>query len=597
MTAKRVTTWERRFRAPVVLFPRWARDAPDKLVYSSNAEGSYQLYSWDRVARQRRRLTSNPIGVQHGRPLNDGSSIVWFEDTTGDETGRLLVSPFAGGDARPLSRDLPVGWPAGLELGDKFAAVGVSQVGKYEIHTVMPDGAATLLLTQSDPLHISAMTTDGRLLCLSHPQGDDSIHNALRVVETRMGRAIGRLADGPGKGLRAHSFSPLAGDRRIAFTHEKQGFSRPGTWDPEGDERRDYASTLPGDLSIADWYPDGRSLLIVHDLEGRNQLFRLDLFSGGFEPLAHPEGTISGAAVRPEGHVWLRHSSGARPPSVIRLDGTTTLESGDAAPEGVAYRSWFFDNPAGDRVHGFIAAPPGPGPHPVLMWVHGGPAYAYTDSFMPDVQAWVDHGVAVAMVNYRGSTGYGSAWRDHLIGNPGLPEVEDVTAGLEDLVRQGVADPARAMIGGRSWGGYVTLMAIGIQPERFAVALATVPVADYAAAYEDESADLQAYDRTLFGGSPETAAVMYRERSPLTHIGNVKTPVLIVGGDNDSRCPIRQIINYTDEMEKRGLKFELYRYSAGHGSMLVEERLKQFRLELDFANRHLPGGLPIPDPD
>lgn len=596
MSARRVPAWERRFRAPVMLFPRWARDAPEKLVYASNAEGSFQLYSWDRVARQRRRLTSNPIGVSSGVPLNDGSSIAWFEDTTGDETGRILVTPFGGGESRPVAPDLPVGWPAGLELGDKFAAVGVSTIGSYSIHIVKPDGETSVLLERTEPLHVAAMTPDGRLLCFSHPQGDDSIHTALRVVETRIGRSIGTLADGPGKGLHAHSFSPVPGDRRIAFTHELQGLSRPGTWDPEGDERRDYPCDVPGDLFIAGWYPDGRSLLLVNEHEGRNRLHRLDLFSGGIHALDHPEGAISGAGVRPDGHIWLRLGSGARPPSVIRLDGTPVLDSGDAPPDGVAYRSWFFENQAGDRVHGFIAAPPGPGPHPVLMWVHGGPTSSYMDSFMPDVQAWVDHGVAVAMVNYRGSTGYGSAWRDHLIGNPGLPEVEDVVAGLDDLVQQGVADPKRAMVGGRSWGGYVTLMAIGTQPDRFAVALATVPVADYEAAYEDESADLQALDRTLFGGSPATVPQLYRERSPLTYIGNVKTPVLVVGGDNDSRCPIRQIVNYTDELAKRGLTHELYRYSAGHGSMLVEERLKQFRLELDFVNRHLPGGLPVPDP-
>ncbi len=57
------------------------------------------------------------------------------------------------------------------------------------------------------------------------------------------------------------------------------------------------------------------------------------------------------------------------------------------------------------------------------MLVHGGPTAAYSDTFMPDVQAFVDHGVAVAMVNYRGSTGYGTAFRDALIGNPGFPEV------------------------------------------------------------------------------------------------------------------------------------------------------------------------------
>ena len=596
MSAARVPAWERRFRAPVSLFPRWARDAPDKLAYASNAEGSYQLYSWDRTVRQRRRLTSNPIGAQFGRPLNDGTAIAWFEDLKGDERGTWQVTPFAGGSARSLSRDLPVGWSAGMELGDTFAAVAISQVGGYAVHIVKPEGEATQLLEQSTPLHIEAMMRDGRLLCLGVPQGEDTIHTSLRVVETRMGRTVGRLADGPGRGLWAHSFSPVAGDRRLAFTHEKGGLGRPGTWDPENDERRDYASDLAGDLSVADWYPDGRSLLIVHDHEGRSRLHRLDLFTGGVEALEHPEGTISGAAVRPDGQVWLRHSSGSRPAAVISLSGNPVLDAAEAAPAGVGYRSWSFENRAGDTVHGFLAVPPTEGPHPVLMWVHGGPTAAYTDSFMPDVQAWVDHGVAVAMVNYRGSTGYGSKWRDVLIGNPGLPEVVDVTAGLDDLVSKGVADPARAMIGGRSWGGYVTLMAIGTRPDKFAVALATVPVADYPAAYADESADLQAYDRTLFGGSPETVPELYAERSPLTYIGQVKTPVLIIGGDNDSRCPIRQILNYTEEMERRGLPFELYRYSAGHGSMLIEERLKQFRLELDFAQRHLPGGLPVPAP-
>lgn len=596
MSPARVPAWEKRFRAPVTLFPQWARDAPDQLVYASNAEGSYQLYSWARATRQRRRLTANPIGTQSGRPLNDGSAVAWFEDVSGDETGRWMVTPFAGGEGRPLSLDLPVGWPAGLELGDSFAAVAISRAGNYALYLVSPAGVATALLEQPTPLHIAGMMPDGRLLCLSVPQGEDTIHTALRVVETRMGRTVGRLADGPGKRLHAHSFSPQAGDRRLAFTHEKGGLSRPGTWDPEGDERRDYASQLPGELTVADWYPDGRALLLVHEHEGRSRLHRLDLFTGAVDPLEHPEGTISGARVRPEGQVWLRHSSGSRPPTVINQSGNPILDAGEAPPVGVAYRSWFFENGAGARVHGFVAAPAAAGPHPVLMWVHGGPTAAYTDSFMPDVQAWVDHGVAVAMVNYRGSTGYGSAWRDALLGNPGGPEVEDVTAGLADLVSQGVADPARAMIGGRSWGGYVALMAIGTRPEVFAVALATVPVADYPAAYADESADLQAYDRTLFGGSPETIPALYRERSPLTYIANVRTPVLIVGGDNDSRCPIRQIINYTDELERLGHTFELYRYSAGHGSMLVEERLKQFRLELEFAKRHMPGGFPVPDP-
>src|SRR5439155_21794200 len=150
---------------------------------------------------------------------------------------------------------------------------------------------------------------------------------------------------------------------------------------------------------------------------------------------------------------------------------------------------------------------------------------------IPEVQAWVDHGFAVGMVNYRGSTGYGVAFRDALIGNPGFPEVEDLVAGLDDLVASGVADPSRVVLSGGSWGGYVTLLALGVEPDRWAAGVAAVPVADYPTAFRDEAPSLQAFDRTLFGGSPEDAGGLYEQRSPLTYVDRVRAPVLILAGD------------------------------------------------------------------
>ena len=74
---------------------------------------------------------------------------------------------------------------------------------------------------------------------------------------------------------------------------------------------------------------------------------------------------------------------------------------------------------AGDEVQGWLATPPGDGPFPLYLKVHGGPSWLYPDTWWPDVQALLDEGFAVAMVNYRGSIGYGRAWRDHIIGNIG----------------------------------------------------------------------------------------------------------------------------------------------------------------------------------
>ena len=260
---------------------------------------------------------------------------------------------------------------------------------------------------------------------------------------------------------------------------------------------------------------------------------------------------------------------------------------GSPAPAGAPYRSWTFTNPVGQRVHGFVAEPAGERPHPTVLLVHGGPHGQDADAFSPEVQAWVDHGFAVALVNYRGSTGYGKAWQDALECDPGRPEVEDVTAGRDDLVASGVADPERVAIAGASWGGYVTLQAIGTVPDGWRAAVAVVPVADYLAAYEDESEGLQAFDRSLFGGGPDEVPDLYRERSPITHVERVRTPVLLMVGENDTRCPLRQVLNYAERLRQLGKPFELDRFDAGHGVLVTEERIRQIEFILEFVSRHL----------
>jgi dipeptidyl aminopeptidase/acylaminoacyl peptidase len=114
-----------------------------------------------------------------------------------------------------------------------------------------------------------------------------------------------------------------------------------------------------------------------------------------------------------------------------------------------------------------------------------------------------------------------------------------------------------------------------------------IPVADYLAAYEDEMEPLRAFDRALFGGSPEELPDLYRECSPLTYVDAVRAPVLVLAGENDPRCPIRQVDNYLDRLAEHGAVYEVYRWNAGHGSLVVEESLKQTVAEVSFALRHL----------
>ena len=598
--------WKQRFRAAAVSLPRWADEDPERLVYASNRSGAWQVHAWDRAAGTHEQVTNHPTGVLAGLPTPSGDAVVWFEDARGDEIGRWLLRPFGGGDTGPLLADAAPAWSAGLALGPKgLVAAGLAGRDGFSVRLGTAGGDSRLLYSHTESAGVAGLTRDGRLLLVSHSEHGDNIHPALRAFDTATGDVVADLWDGEGCGVDVTAVSPVPGDPRVAIERDRSGIRRPAIWDLASGEVTDLPVDLPGEVAAVDFWPDASALLLVHTHMGRDELYRAEVPGGAPDPGAiygggtlarveHPPGTIAGARVRPDGTVWYRWSSGANPP-VVRQAGSdeVVLEPGGRpAPPGRPYRGWTFANPEGQRVHGFVVEPEGERPHPTIMLVHGGPAAQDADMFFPQVQAWVDHGYAVALVNYRGSTGYGKAWQDAVQGDPGRPEVEDVVAGRDDLVAAGVADPERIVIAGASWGGYITLQTIGTVPDGWRAALAIVPVADYVAAYEDESEGLQAFDRSLFGGSPDEAMALYLDRSPITYADQVVTPVLLMVGENDTRCPLRQVLNYAERLEAMGKPYQLDRFDAGHGALVIDERIRQVAVLLDYAARYVPGVAP-----
>ena len=141
MTDKTEPRWKQRYRAPSLTLPRWAPDDPEHLVYVSNQSGSWQVHAWDRVAGHHRQVSDHPTGVVAAGLTPDGTRVVWFEDSKGDEVGRWLQQPFEGGETAPLVADAEPTWSAGLALGPKgLVAVGLAsrdgfsvRVGEVEI--------------------------------------------------------------------------------------------------------------------------------------------------------------------------------------------------------------------------------------------------------------------------------------------------------------------------------------------------------------------------------------------------------------------------------------------------------------------------------
>lgn len=596
-------TWERRFRAPVLSFPSWAADAPERLVVASTESGSYQLHAWDRATGRRRQVTHDPVGVTEGRPTRDGSGVIWFLDETGAETGSFVIAPFDEDlPPEPLIEGVPKGWTEGLAIGRSRTIAGVSTDQGFMIWASNEGAAAHLLHEHQQPVRLAggwglsgavdrgALSADDTIVCLEVMEDGDVLHPSLRAIDAVSGATLGELRD-PGLELSGFGFSPIAGDQRMAITHERTGERRPALWNVTSGEVIDLDVRLEGPIEPVDWWPDGSAMLLLQLVEGRHRLHRLDLATDRLETLETELGSITAAGVRPDGSVWYRVHAGEHPARLLAVGSSTLLlvPDGPAAPEGHPFETWWFANPNGQRVHGFIVRPAGEGPHPVMMRVHGGPQSIDMDRWAPDIQAHVDAGFLVAMVNYRGSEGFGPAWRDELTGNVGFVELEDVLAGLDDLVARGLGDPSRVVLAGWSWGGYVTLLGAGRHPHRWISAIGGVPVADYVAAYEDESPILQALDRALLGGSPEEIPDFLRERNPITYVDDVRAPLLILAGENDSRCPIRQVWNYVERLRARGVEPQVYTYATGHASYDVEERIRQTAIVLDFVARTVPG--------
>ncbi|HWO70882.1 MAG TPA: alpha/beta fold hydrolase [Actinomycetota bacterium] len=586
--------WERRFTAPELRFPRWSAAAPERLVAVSSEGGSLQAWAFDLATGARWRLSGEPVGVADALPTPDGKGVAWWRDPTGDERGRWVVAPWEGGEPRDLLPGAPEGWSMGVDLVPGAVAAALAHEDGYSV-LVARDGEARELLRSPEPLGVGrewpegagGLSADGELLCVRFAQGGDIERWGLRVLDLRTGRAVAELAD-PGRALVPLAWSPVPGDRRLAVRHERAAFERVALWEPATGALRDLDLGLPGALDLEAWWPDGGALLLRHDHEGVDELYRFDLRDGRLERVAAPGGQVTGAGVRPDGAVWLRRETGATPPEVVDAEGRVVLApEGEAPPPGRPYRPFRFRNPAGQAIHGFVAEPAGPGPHPTVLRVHGGPAAAWRQEFDPAVQALVDHGYAVAMVNYRGSSGYGVEFREALRGNIGFPETEDLVAGLDALAAEGTVDPARVAIAGRSWGGYLTLLALGLHPERWRAGVAIVPVGDYVAAHYECSPPLRAWDLAMLGGPPEELPELYEERNPLTYVDRVRAPVLAIVAENDSRCPLGQAMRWVVARRARGGEVEVYRYREGHSSYLAEERLRQMRVELDFLARHL----------
>ncbi len=326
----------------------------------------------------------------------------------------------------------------------------------------------------------------------------------------------------------------------------------------------------------------------------------LDLSSGALEVLDLPYAGYAGLASRGNSLFFLAGREDG-PGQLVEYDlasGTATVlhRSGeDVVDAGFLSRAQAISFPTagGGEAYGFYyppvnqnhQAPDGELP-PLLVLMHGGPTGATGPQFSIAKQFWTSRGIAIVDVNYRGSTGYGRAFRQQLNGQWGVADLEDAVAATTYLVREGKADPERLLIRGGSAGGYTTLSALAFT-DVFAAGANYFGVSDLTALAEHTHKFESRYLDSMVGPYPEAAEV-YAARSPINALESFDAPLITFQGLEDRVVPPAQSEKIHSALQARGTPTAYVPFEGEqHGFRKAENNVTALQSELYFYGRVL----------
>ncbi len=460
---------------------------------------------------------------------------------------RLWVVDVASGEVRPLSRDDLNVWEADW-CGDRaVVAVASDDPGEsswYSAPLVQIDtetGEDRVIAKSDVQFGLVAGAQDGsRVAAIEAPCSDRQLVSG-RAIVVEAGSGATRVVEMKDADITWLGWRP---DGRLAYASLRRGDTVLGDIDPMTGERTEAWSTTEG---VGAWAPyaavlgaDGFTFV----RQGFDRPPEVAVVEGGADR------TLT--SFRHEGHDFARSAIGR----AERLTWT--------APDGL-------------EIDGFLLAPAGTGPHPLILQIHGGPVWSYQEWFPRALVSWlVSRGYAILMPNPRGSTGRGRAFLEAVIGDMGGADAGDDLAGVDALVERGDADPERVGVTGGSYGGYMSCW-LPVVDQRFKAAVAISPVTDYYS--QHWNSNIGAWDSWFLGGRPEDGAEQYRERSPVFFADRVTTPTLLTAGTEDRCTPPGQAMEFFRALRARGVPVEVAIYPGeGHG-------VRKFPASLDLTTR------------
>ena len=396
------------------------------------------------------------------------------------------------------------------------------------------------------------------------------------------------------------------------------------------------------------WSPDGKTLATVLQNSGWNHLYLLpakggapkQITDGDFEdedPVYSPDGEtiafISNRGLPESSNLWLVPARGGEARQAAKFDVAGIVTQPQWSPDG---KGLYFDRqsssetsdlvyqpiapqaPArflthttpqtlaasaqtpervtwaskdGRQIAGLLYTPRDAKPgtkHPAVLWIHGGPEGQDVFRYDGWAQFLAQSGYVVLEPNYRGSTGYGEAFRNLNVEDSNGGEVDDVAAGAQYLISRGLADPARIGIGGGSHGGTMVAYEVTRYPDLFAAALELYGVVDRELFVYRTNYPSAIRWMIKMGGTPAEKPETYRRANILLSVDKIKTPILILHGEDDPQVPPAESAEFARALREHHKTFLYYTYPGElHGFSQPAHRLDAWQKQLAFLDHYL----------
>jgi len=223
---------------------------------------------------------------------------------------------------------------------------------------------------------------------------------------------------------------------------------------------------------------------------------------------------------------------------------------------------------------------------PLLVKAHGGPTAATSPVFSLLTQFWTSAGFAILDVNYRGSTGYGRRFRDSLLGEWGVVDAEDVANGVQELVRKKIVDGSKVVVRGGSAGGYMVQRVLTQYPNLFAAGASYFGIGDLITLVQGTHKFESRYIDNLVGVKLPKGRALYRDRSPVHHLDQLKSPMIIFQGSDDKIVTPDNSRDMAAILKKKGIPYEYHEYAGeAHGFRKKKNNIDSLKKEMAFYRK------------